>query len=147
MLKDTQTMFYLICYIITLAVFSVIDITWLSTMGEKLYIRTLGDILAPEIRYGPAAVFYFLYPIGIIYFAVLPALKTGSLSTAILNGVLFGLFTYGTYELTNYATLRNWTLNIAVIDCLYGAFIGLAASATTFLLAPPIARWLGIAVP
>lgn len=133
-------MLYFFCYLVALIVFAAIDITWLKTMGGEFYVKTLGDILAPEVRTGPAAAFYLLYPIGLVYFAVLPALKSGMVSTALMNGALFGLFTYGTYELTNYATLKNWTFNIAVIDCLYGAMLGLVVSGLTYVAGPALAR-------
>jgi uncharacterized membrane protein len=134
---------YASAYIVALIVFAAMDITWLSTMGAKLYTQTLRDILAPEIRMGPAAAFYLLYPIGIVIFAVAPALKTGSLSTAMVYGALFGAFTYGTYELTNFATLRSWTLGITIIDIAYGAVMGLVVATVSYWLAPVLARGFG----
>lgn len=132
-----------ICYLVAFVAFAAVDITWLMSVGGALYKQTLGDILAPEIRYVPAFLFYALYPAGLIYFAVAPALRQGQLSTAIVNGALFGLFTYGTYELTNFATLRNWTAQITAIDIAYGAIASGAVAALTYKLAPTIARWLG----
>ena len=132
---------------VALIAFLVIDLLWLAVIAAPIYDHFLGELLRDQAIWPAAGLFYLLFVCGLVYFAINPALKKKSLQMAVKNGALFGFFTYMTYELTNYATLRNWTLNIAVIDCLYGAFIGLAASATTFLLAPPIARWLGIAVP
>jgi uncharacterized membrane protein len=65
----------------------------------------LGDIAIPGFNLAPAVVFYLLYPIGLVIFAISPALKTGSWTTALLYGALFGFFTYATYDLTNHATL------------------------------------------
>jgi uncharacterized membrane protein len=49
-------------------------------------------------------------------FAVEPAFKSGSVGTALVYGALFVFMAYGAYDLTNYATLRNWTLTLTVAD-------------------------------
>ena len=127
-------MVYLVPYITALVVFGIIDATWLSTMGTALYRPVLGDILVPTLRIGPAIAFYLMYPVGIVVFAVLPALRSGAVSSAFFLALLFGAIAYGTYDLTNYATLRNWTLQITFIDICYGALAsGLAATAATFM--------------
>lgn len=130
-------MAYVIAYISALVIFGVIDILWLTTVGAKLFRDTLGDVLALDVRMGPAIAFYLIYPLGVVFFAIAPALKEASVSTAILNGAMFGLMTYATYDLTNYATLRNWTLNLTMIDLSYGA----ALTAATAVLGYGITRW------
>ncbi|MEQ1719340.1 MAG: DUF2177 family protein [Hyphomicrobium sp.] len=134
---------YAIAYAVALVAFTAIDVTWLSSVGARLYKETLGDILATDIRMAPAIVFYLFYPLGIVTFAVDPALKQGAISSALLNGALFGLFTYGTYELTNFATLRNWTLSITAIDMAYGAVASAVVAAIATALTPSIVRWFG----
>jgi len=134
---------WMAAYAISLVAFGILDMTWLSFVGAKLYKPVLGDILEPGIRLAPASAFYLMFPAGLIYFAVNPALKDGALGTALLNGALFGLFTYGTYELTNFATLRNWTLQITLIDMAYGAVMCAAVAALAFKLTPAVARWFG----
>lgn len=134
---------YAIAYAIALLAFAAIDITWLMTFGAQLYKATLGDILAPDIRLAPAIAFYLLYPAGVVIFAADPALKQASLSTAVIYGALFGLFTYGTYELTNFATLRNWTLSITAIDLAYGVAATAITAALAYSLTPAVARWFG----
>ena len=125
-------MTYAVAYLIALVLFAAVDITWLMTMGSKLYRQTLGDILLTELRMAPAAVFYLMYPAGLVIFAVIPALKSGSPATALVLGALLGLFAYGTYELTNFATIRNWTLQITLIDIAYGIVAsGLVAAIVT----------------
>jgi uncharacterized membrane protein len=125
-------MTYFVSYVAVLVVFGIIDAGWLSTMGNILYRPTLGDILLQNHRIAPAIVFYAIYPIGVVVFAVLPALRSGSLATAFFLALLFGAIAYATYDLTNYATLRNWTLQISVADICYGAVAsGIAATAAT----------------
>ncbi len=137
-------MAYAVSYVLALVIFAAIDITWLTTMGAKLYRQTLGDILLTDLRMAPAAAFYLMYPAGLVIFAVAPALKSGSPATALLYGALFGLFTYGTYELTNYATIRNWTLQITLIDIAYGVIASALAAAIVTMLAPTVAGFFGV---
>ena len=125
-------MAYAVAYVIALLLFAAVDITWLLTMGSKLYRQTLGDILLTDLRVAPAAAFYLMYPAGLVIFAVAPALKSGSPATALLLGAL----AYGTYELTNFATIRNWTLQITLIDIAYGVVASGLVSALTALLLP-----------
>ena len=97
--------------------------------------RTIADILAPSLRLGPALAFYFIYPVGIVVFGVLPGLRAESVLSAFAMGFLFGAFAYGTYDLTNYATLRTWTLQITMADIVYGALTsGLSAAAACALV-------------
>jgi uncharacterized membrane protein len=124
-------MIYVAAYFTTLIVFLFADMIWLGTMSRRLYRPTLGDILLTDVSMAPAIAFYLLYPVGLVIFAILPALKSGDLSTAIFFGVLFGLFTYGTYDLTNQATVRNWTTNLTLIDMAWGGFMGGLTAATT----------------
>lgn len=127
---------YALAYLAALILFAAIDITWLMTMGGRLYKQTLGDILLPSVNIAPAVAFYLMYPAALVYFAILPSLKSGSVSPAVLNGALFGFFAYATYELTNFATLRNWTLQITLVDIAYGALASgvVAASVAALLL-------------
>jgi uncharacterized membrane protein len=136
-------MLYAIAYALTLVIFAALDIAWLMTMGAKLYKQTLGPILIDNIRIMPALAFYLMYPAGLVVFAIAPGLKGGSASTALVYGALFGLFAYGTYELTNYATLRDWTLQITIIDIAYGALVSGLVAAIATMLVPVVGRTFG----
>ncbi len=105
-------MSYLIAYVVVLLVFGAIDAVWLTTMGPVIYRPALGDILATSLRVPPAIAFYLTFPIGVVVFAVLPALRAQAPITATTLALLFGALAYATYDLTNYATLRNWNLQI-----------------------------------
>lgn len=128
-------MSYLVAYLVVLVVFGAIDAAWLTTMGPLLYRPTLADILAPTLRAAPAILFYLVFPVGVVVFAVLPALRAQMPLTAAGLALLFGALAYATYDLTNYATLRNWTLLITVLDIGYGALAsGVAATAAYFVV-------------
>jgi uncharacterized membrane protein len=107
-----------------------LDFIWLSTMADRLYRQHLGDLLADDFRLYPALAFYALYLFGLTYFAVAPAMKGGGWGKAALNGALLGVVAYGTYDLTNQATLRHWPVLVTMLDLLWGAF--LTATSATF---------------
>ncbi|MGV3633235.1 MAG: DUF2177 family protein [Pseudorhodoplanes sp.] len=127
-----------IAYIATLLTFCAVDFVWLRVMASRLYLPTLGDMLLDEVRIAPAIVFYLLYPLGLVVFVVLPALKSDSVASALGFGALFGLIAYATYDLTNYATLKNWSFTITAADMAYGGFASALATAAAFAAA----RWL-----
>lgn len=121
---------YVVAYVATLIVFFALDFVWLSIMGNSLYKPTLGDILLPKFSPAPALIFYVLYIVGVVIFAIAPAIQSGTWTTALLFGALFGFFAYGTYDMTNMSTLRNWTLQITVADMIWGTVLtGVSASA------------------
>ena len=136
----------LAAYLGVLVVFGAIDATWLTTMGAVLYRPALGDILAADLRVGPAIAFYLMYPIGVVMLAVLPGLRADSIISAVVHGALLGVIAYATYDLTNYATLRNWTLQITVVDIAYGAIASGVAAAAGYGLVRAVAAWHGGAV-
>jgi uncharacterized membrane protein len=129
---------YLKLYLLTVPVFFAVDLLWLGYLSGDLYKKNLGHLLSPEVNWPAAIVFYLLFIVGIIYFAVAPALAAGSLWRALLNGALFGLFAYTTYELTNLATLPNWPMKVVLIDTVWGMTLCASVAALSYL----IGRWL-----
>jgi uncharacterized membrane protein len=130
-------MLYAIAYAAIIVPFLLLDAVWLTLMGKLVYKPTLGDILLPDVNLPPAIAFYLIYPIGILVFATLPALKAESVTPALIYGALFGALAYATYDLTNHATLRNWTLQITLMDIAWGAFASAVAATASYYAA----RW------
>jgi uncharacterized membrane protein len=114
---------YLIAYIATGISFAVIDSFWLRTMYTRLYVPEIGELLMKGLRWGPAISFYLLYILGIMIFAVGPALQSGKWQTALIQGAMFGFFCYMTYDLTNYATLKVWSLKVTILDMIWGTLL------------------------
>lgn len=135
-----------IAYGVTLLVFVALDMVWLTWVGGPLYRQVLSDILTPNVRLEPALLFYLIYPLGLMVFAVHPAINGGTVLTALLMGALFGFFTYVTYDLTNFATLKSWTLGVTLMDIAWGCFLGGAAAAAAASAGPSIASWVGSGV-
>jgi len=131
-------MIYVASYLVALVTFVAADMVWLGAMAPRFYKPTLGDIAIAGVNLPPAIVFYAIYPIGLLIFAINPALKSGSMTAAAVYGALFGFFTYATYDLSNYATLRNWTLQLTLVDVAWGTLLGAASSIVTFWLVSKI---------
>ena len=114
---------YIIPYLATLVFFLVVDMTWLAGIAKKIYGRQMGSLMTRNIRWGAAGVFYALYILGIVIFAVRPAVEAGSLTTGLTLGALFGFFCYMTYDLTNLATLKGWPEKLIWIDIPWGTIL------------------------
>lgn len=122
-------------YLITVIVFFAVDIVWLGVISKNLYREYLGYIMSPSVNWTAALIFYFLFIAGLVFFVINPSLEKKSLIYAILAGGFFGLIAYGTYDLTNLATLKGWPLKITIIDLIWGTFLNAATSAITFIIA------------
>lgn len=120
---------WIIALISSALAFGVMDAMWLRTMGPKLYRPEIGELLAAEFRMAPALIFYFIYLVGMQVFAIAPALANGKWTTALLYGALFGLVAYATYDLTNHAVMKVWSLKVTVLDMAWGTFATATASA------------------
>lgn len=108
--------------LIALPLIVLLDLLWLGVLLKDFYRVRLGHLMAQEISWGAAVCFYVLFAVGLAYFAILPTFAH-SVLRAFLVGALFGLITYGTYDLTNQATLRDWSPMVTVVDMLWGAFL------------------------
>lgn len=122
-------------YALTVVVFFLVDIIWLGFISKNLYKNYLGHLMAPQVNWAAALIFYLLFIAGLIFFVIDPALTRGDLRFAILAGGFFGLITYGTYDLTNLATLKDWPLTITFIDLAWGTFLNAATAGVTYLIA------------
>jgi uncharacterized membrane protein len=126
---------YLFAYLAALVVALAMDFVWLSVAGKLLYRPRLGDMLLDQPVLWAAAAFYLMYGIGIVVFAVAPALAAGEWTRAALLGALLGVVAYGTYDFTNQATLKNWSTLITVCDMGWGALLTLAAASAGYAAA------------
>lgn len=130
---------YVTAYAAAFVAFVAADMVWLGLMVNRVYRPALGDILIPGVNLPPAIIFYLLFPVGLLIFAVLPALKSESTAMAVGYGALFGFFTYATYDLSNYATLRNWTVQVTAIDMAWGTALGAIAALVAYLVTAKVA--------
>ena len=124
-------------WLLTFIVMLTIDALWLGVVAKDLYQQEMGNLMAAQPRWAAAAAFYLAYPLGLVIFAVRPALAAHSVGLAVVLGALFGLFAYGTYDLTNLAVVRDWPLGLTFIDLAWGTF----ASAVSAGVGAALTRW------
>lgn len=123
---------FLALYAISVPVFLLIDLLWLGVIASQFYRDRIGHLM--EINWTAAIVFYLVFLVGLTYFAIYPALSGGGWLQALLLGALFGFFTYATYDLTNLATLKDWPLDLVIVDMIWGTVLGGSVAAGTFLI-------------
>jgi uncharacterized membrane protein len=128
----------LVLYLITLAVFFAGDMLWLGIVAKGFYRRYLGFLMSPKVNWAAALVFYLLFIVGLLVFAVRPAVAAGAPLQALWLGGLLGLICYATYDLTNLATIKDWPEIVTVIDLIWGTVLGGVVSFVSSL----IGRWL-----
>ena len=125
-------------YLLSLIVFLAVDMLWLGVVAKNFYRNNLGHLLRADVNWAAALIFYLLYVAGVLIFAAMPALERQSLRQAVLLGALFGFFAYATYDLTNLATLKDWPLNVVLVDILWGAVLTACVAAASF----GIGKWI-----
>lgn len=115
-------------YAVTAVIFLGLDILGIRYIVRPVFEPHVGHLLASPLRLGPAALFYLFYVAGLLAFVSWPALKAEAPLQALVMGALLGAMCYGTYEMTNYATLADWSWKQVVVDGLWGTFLtGFAA--------------------
>jgi uncharacterized membrane protein len=120
-------------YGIAFVFFLVIDLIWLGLIAKNLYQRQIGHLMSDSVNWAAAIIFYLLFIVGLVYFAILPAVNDGEWLRALTLGAFFGFITYATYDLTNLATLKDWPIQITLIDLAWGTFLGASISTLTYL--------------
>lgn len=127
-------------YVATLVAYLLIDAVWLTLTSTAIYRATLGDILIPGFRAGPAFAVYLLQVLGLSVFVFPRAASGGGSGAALGYGAAFGIFTYGLYDLTNLATLKHWTIGLSITDIIWGGIVSALASLLGWLAARRLVR-------
>ena len=116
-------------------ILAVLDGLWLGVIAREWTAKQLGPLMREKILPVPAVLFYLLYSVGLAFFAVTPSLGDGDWLRALGVGAFFGLVAYGTYDLTNLATIKGWPKPMVVVDLIWGAVLsGVSAAGGVFVL-------------
>jgi uncharacterized membrane protein len=121
-------------YLITLPVFFAIDMIWLGFIAKDFYRENIGQLLTPNINWTAAIVFYLMFIAGLVVFVISPAIEKSSWHYALIYGALFGLITYATYDLTNLATLKDWSLKVTIVDLIWGMVLSASVSTISYFI-------------
>ncbi|MBT8132440.1 MAG: DUF2177 family protein, partial [Gammaproteobacteria bacterium] len=109
-----------VLYFITVTIFLALDAVMLKFVMRPVFEQQLGTWLLEDLRVTPAIAFYLFYIAGLLWLVSLPALRADTPSYALIGGAVIGAMAYGTYEFTNYATLRNWAPHMVALDIAWG---------------------------
>ena len=132
MKRETRSMtFYVLLWAIAFALLLIIDMVWLMWLGRGFYVEEIGSLLLEQPNLIAAFAFYALYIAGLVYLVIAPAAEADSVLRAVISGAVFGLVAYATYDLTNLAVMKGFTLKIALIDMVWGMALSAAVSGLT----------------
>ncbi len=120
-------------FAVAVPVMALIDYLWLAHIAKRFYLTALAPLIRVEngslvVNMGGAVIVYIVGIIGLILF-VDPLHKTPS--QALMTGALFGFVMYAFYDFTNYATLQDFPLKLAIIDTLWGTLLFALVGAIT----------------
>ena len=124
--------YYIKLYFATLVAFFAMDMLWLGLVASDFYKKNLGFLMAPEVNWAAALVFYLLFILGILVFVIVPGLTENALPMMLVKAAFFWLVTYATYDLTNLATVKNWPMVVTLVDLLWGMFLTTVVSLAGF---------------
>lgn len=120
---------FFIAYFAAVLAFMIIDGLWLGVVAKSFYASHLGDLLRKNFLVLPAVAFYLVYTAGLVFLAVRPNQSDINLVSVALYGAVVGFLAYGTYDMTNLATLKDWPVVVSVVDVVWGTV--LSASVAT----------------
>ena len=119
-------------FFIALLIFFIIDVFWIYFVATPMYKQEVGALM--ELKVPPALIFYVIFLLGLIFFVINPN-QNNTLINVFLIGAFFGLVTYGTYDLTVYASMNIFSLKLVIADILWGMLLsGSVAALTVFTI-------------
>ena len=113
----------IISFVFVSVIFLIIDVIWLSFSVKTIYKPYLGDLIRDTPIMWAAVLFYLIYVIGLSLIILRPALINDSITQAFWTGIIFGVVAYGTYNLTNMATIKGWSYKVVFVDMIWGGVL------------------------
>lgn len=117
---------YVAGYLATACVLLALDLVFITFIAMPVYQQGIGHLLAEQPGIPAAVLFYAVFTLGLMVFAVVPT-RAAAWRRTLVAAALYGFFTYATYELTNLATLRGWPLHVVLMDLVWGCVVSAAA--------------------
>jgi uncharacterized membrane protein len=128
-------------YLIALPVFFAIDMVWLGLIAKNFYAKQMGHLMKPDVNWMAAIIFYLIFIAGLVVFVISPAMEKSSWVHALLFGALFGLVCYATYDLTNLAVAKDWSILVTIVDLVWGAVLAATVSTITCFITTKLGLW------
>lgn len=127
---------YIRVYLTALVVFFIVDILWIGLFANAFYRERLGFLLSDSPNFFAALIFYLLFVTGLVVLVVLPGMKTKNFFNTLIKAAVYGLSTYGTYDLTNYALVQGWPLSVTIVDMVWGMMVSVVVCLASIKLSP-----------
>ena len=127
-------MTFAVSYVAGLLAFLLIDFIWLKYVALDFYRSNIGHLMTDKPNLAVAGLFYLFYVVGVVILAVNPAIEKQSWTTALIYGGLLGLVAYGTYDITNLATLKNWPPIVAIVDMIWGTVLTASVATVSYFV-------------
>lgn len=122
-------------FLISLLVFFALDMLWLGLIAKNFYAKHIGFMMKSQVNWTAAIIFYLIFLSGLTVFVIGPAVEKNNWKDALVFGAFFGLITYATFDLTNLALIKNWPLNVTIIDLIWGVVLSSSVSIITYFIA------------
>ena len=116
-------------------IFLVIDVIWLSFAVKSFYRPNIGHLLLDQPVMWASAMFYIVYVFGLGVVIIEPSLNFEDTIKFLFKAFMFGLVAYGTYNLTNMATVKGWSASVVFVDMLWGGSLTAFSSYFGILIA------------
>jgi len=123
---------------IAAVIFLIIDVIWLTFAVKYFYKPNIGHLLLDKPVIWAAVLFYIIYIFGLTVVIIEPALKSDEVIKLLFKAFMFGLVAYGTYNLTNMATVKGWSSTVVYVDMLWGGFLTAFSSYFAIVIAKKI---------
>jgi len=122
---------FIITYFLLLAVFGLVDALWLGLIAKNFYARELGSLLRKDFLLFPGLMFYAMHPLMIWFWGFKDHTK---LRQIIFKVGVYSFGAYATYDLSNWATLKNWSQQVVVVDIIWGTLSSVVVTALVWFL-------------
>ena len=129
-----MTMTFITAYLAALVAFLAIDFVWLKYVALSFYRSNIGHLMTDKPNLAVAGLFYLFYVVGVVILAVNPALEKQQWTIALVYGGLLGLVAYGTYDITNLATLKNFPPVVAIVDMIWGTVLTASVATISYFV-------------
>ena len=116
-------------------IFLIIDVIWLSFAVKSFYRPNIGHLLLDKPVMWASAMFYIVYVFGLGVIIIEPSLNFEDTIKFLFKVFIFGLVAYGTYNLTNMATVKGWSVSVVFVDMLWGGSLTAFSSYFGILIA------------
>lgn len=114
---------WIVAYLGMIVFMFVIDLVWLSVIAKPIYQQGIGHLMAaaPNLIY--AGLFYLVYVLGLLWFAIKPNCTLPGIKCVFVAGATVGFLVYASYDLTNLALLKDWPLGLSLMDMTWGTLL------------------------